>query len=375
MWGLKMKKRFRAAAGCALVVGVLVSGCATKMGPSGIRPDTENYNEAIARSADEQLLLNLVRLRYRDRPLFLELQSVVSQRSLRGDVNGGMKIGVGGGGGNEGVVGVSGTYEEKPTVTYTPLKGEDFARRILTPLTPETIILLSNSGWSIERLFLICVSRLNGVENAPTASGPTPEAAPDFEEFRELVVTLREMQREGLLTLQVFRTPGQEMPQIEVIIDVPSEVESSLNDRLGRLRSRLNLEEGEHRLRLTSALRPTQENEIALNPRSLMGVFYYLSQAVVPPVEHEEKGLVTVTRDEDGERFDWARVTGQMFAVRSQENKPKDAFVAVRHRGYWFYIADNDLNSKTTFVLLHFLLSLQSGGDAGLAPVLTLPAG
>ncbi|MFM1944980.1 MAG: hypothetical protein RI897_3962 [Verrucomicrobiota bacterium] len=370
-----MMKRFRATAGCVLVVGLVVSGCATRMGSSGIRPDTENYNEAIARSADEQLLLNLVRLRYRDRPLFLELQSVVSQRSLRGDVSGGMKIGVGGGSGNEGVLGVSGTYEEKPTVTYTPLKGEDFARRILTPLTPETIILLSNSGWSIERLFLICVSRLNGVENAPTASGPTPVEAPDFEEFRELVVTLREMQREGLLTLQVFRTPGQEMPQIEVIIDVPTEAEAKLNDRLERLRSRLNLAEGEHRLRLTSALRPTQENEIALNPRSLMGVFYYLSQAVVPPLEHEEKGLVTVTRDENGDRFDWARVTGQVFAVKSQESKPEDAFVAVRHRGYWFYIADNDLKSKTTFVLLHFLLSLQSGGDAGMAPVLTLPAG
>lgn len=360
---------------CLLLGATGLTGCATKMGPNAIRPDRANYNQSIVDSADEQLLLNLVRLRYRDRPLFLELQSVVSQRTLRGDLSGGMTIGVDGGGGNEGFVGASAGFEEKPTVTYTPLQGEDFARRILTPLTPETIILLSNSGWSIERLFLICVSRLNGVENASSASGPTPEQPPEFEEFHELAGTLREMQQAGLLTLQVFRVPEQNLPQIEVIIDVPSEAEAARDDQLARIRERLNLKTGEHRLRLTSALRPSQENEIALNPRSLMGVFYFLSQAVETPTEHEEQGLVTVTQDSAGNRFDWSQVTGRVFRVRSQPARPDRAFVAVRHRGYWFYIDDADLNSKTTFNLLHFLLSLQSGGDAGKAPILTLPAG
>ena len=352
-----------------------LSGCATKMGPSSIGPDRANYNQGIVESANEQLLLNLVRLRYRDRPLFLELQSVVSQRSLRGELSGGATLGIGGGNGNDGKVGALVGFEEKPTVTYTPLQGEDFARRILSPLTPETIILLSNSGWSIQRLFLICVSRLNGVENAPTASGPTPEEAPVFEEFQKLATALRDAQRAGWLTLQVFRVRDQELPQIDVIIEVPSDADVAADGPLALLRERLNLTTGEHRVKLTSALRPTQENEIALNPRSLMGVFFFLSQAVTPPAEHEEQGLVTVTRDAEGNRFDWSRVTGSVFQVRSQRTKPDRAFVSVRHRGYWFYIDDTDLNSKTTFNLLHFLLSLKSGGEAGHAPLLTLPAG
>lgn len=356
----------------ALTVAI---GCATQRGPQTIQPDRANYNQGIVDSANEQLLLNLVRLRYRERPLFLELQSVVSQRSWRGDISGGVTIGVDGGSGNEGVVGGTVGFEEKPTVTYTPLQGEAFARRILTPLTPETIILLSNSGWSIERLLLVCVSRLNGQPNAPSASGPTPDEAPVFEDFHKIAALLREMQKRGLLTLQVFRTPEEDQPQIDAVIEVPPEAGIVSEPELSRLRTVLGLGTGEHRMRLTSALRPSLENEIALNPRSLMGVFYFLSQAVVPPAEHESAGLVTVTRDAAGNRFDWSRVTGGVFQVRSQRAKPDQAFVAVRHRGHWFYLDDADLNSKTTFSLLHFLLSLQSGGEVGRAPVLTLPAG
>lgn len=359
-----------------LVLAILgSSGCTTRLGPSAIRPDRANYNQSIADSANEQLLLNLVRLRYRDRPVFLELQSVVSQRALRGELSAGAKIGVDGGGGNEGALGAAVGYEERPTVTYTPLQGEDFARRILTPLTPETIILLSNSGWSIERLLLICVSRLNGVNNAPSASGPTPDEAPDFEEFHELASILRSMQRAGLLTLQVYRTPEQDLPHIDLIIRVPETSDPASNDQLHRIRDWFNLSEGEHRVNLTSALWPQQPNEIALNPRSLMGVFYFLSQAVEAPAEHQEEGLVTVTRNEAGNPFDWSEVTGPVFAVHAQREKPNGAFVAVKHRGYWFYLDDADLNSKTTFSLLHFLLALKSGGDTTRAPVLTIPAG
>ena len=365
---------YRNIVGAALLVVLGLTGCATKMGSRAIRPDRANYNQSIADSGNEQVLLNLVRCRYRDRPAFLELQSVVSQRSLSGTLSGGGTIGVDGTH-NEGFLGASVGYEEKPTVTYTPLQGEDFARRILTPLSPETIILLSNSGWSIERLFLVCVSRLNGVENAPSAAGPTPDDPPVFEEFQKIAATLRQMQRTGVLTLQVFQTPGQSQPQIDVLLDVPTEKEAGSNQELVRIRERLNLKPGKHHLKLTAALSPTQENEIALNPRSLMGVFFYLSQAVEPPVEHEERGLVTVTHDAEGNRFDWSRVTGSVMKVKSQKSKPDNAFVSVQHRGYWFYIEDKDLNSKTTFLLLNFLLSLKSGGDAGKAPVLTLPAG
>ena len=47
-------------------------------GPTSIKTGRDNYNVAIQQTNNEQLLLNLVRLRYRDTPLFLEVSSVTT---------------------------------------------------------------------------------------------------------------------------------------------------------------------------------------------------------------------------------------------------------------------------------------------------------
>ena len=59
-----------------------------------------------------------------------------------------------------------------------------------------------------------------------------------------------------------------------------------------------------------------------------------------------------------GERFDWARVTGKLLRIASQRDEPAGAFVKVRYRGHWFYIADDDLDSKSTFSMLTLVLAL-----------------
>ncbi len=61
------------------VLPFLALGCGT-LGPSAIKGERINYNSAIQRSNDEQLLLNLVRLKYRDTPSFWK--SVVCHPSL-----------------------------------------------------------------------------------------------------------------------------------------------------------------------------------------------------------------------------------------------------------------------------------------------------
>lgn len=73
-----------------------------------------------------------------------------------------------------------------------------------------------------------------------------------------------------------------------------------------------------------------------------------------------EAGLVTVTLDDDGQPFDWSKVTGKVMRIHAQEHCPRNAYVAVEYRGWWYYIADNDQSSKSTFSLLNILYSLQS---------------
>ena len=66
-----------------------------------------------------------------------------------------------------------------------------------------------------------------------------------------------------------------------------------------------------------------------------------------------------------------------LFEVRTSDGllRPDGAAWAVRHRGRWFYIADDDQSTKSTFLLLNQLFTLQSGDVEETKPVLTLPVG
>jgi len=61
------------------------------------------------------------------------------------------------------------------------------------------------------------------------------------------------------------------------------------------------------------------------------------------------------------------------ITVHCSASEPEDAYVKVRHRGWWFYIEDTDLNTKSTFLLLVQLFNLQAGQITTIAPALTIP--
>ena len=83
---------------------------------------------------------------------------------------------------------------------------------------------------------------------------------------------------------------------------------------------------------------------------------------------------MTQTQSAEGEAFDWNEVTGGLFGALVHQ-RPANAFVVVPYRGAWFYIADNDLESKSTFMLLTQLFNLQAGQIKTVAPALTIGVG
>ena len=75
---------------------------------------------------------------------------------------------------------------KKPTITYLPLNGADYVKNVLSPISLDTILLLTRSGWAADRVFRLTVNKINGVNNASEASGPTPSSAPTYKGFRLL---------------------------------------------------------------------------------------------------------------------------------------------------------------------------------------------
>ena len=90
-------------------------GCRT-VGPTSLQQTHPQYNHAISRSLDEQFLLNLVRLKYRDNPYFLSVASVTTQQS-ESDVSASVKL-IRGGDTLTPSAGI--TYKETPTIRIRP---------------------------------------------------------------------------------------------------------------------------------------------------------------------------------------------------------------------------------------------------------------
>lgn len=362
---------------CAVLL--LLNGCATGLGPKALRSERPDYNQQIVRSSDEQMLLNLVRIRYNDTPLFLELGSVVTSYGYDAALNAGGQVNINNGPATgQANMGTGFSYSEHPTITYTPLAGDQFAERLLSPIPLDSIMLFSQSGWSVERLLLVTVLRINEMVNVPSATGPTPTRKPDYEQFLDFARRFQALQDGGLIGLNWERqghetnAPGRNP---HLWIRMPADTNSPLAADVLQIFRDLNLPPGRNDFRLSAFPFKRPPDEVGIRCRSLMGVLYFLSTAVEPPPPHVRDGLVTVTRDRQAQPFDWKKFTGEIMTVHSQKEHPANAAVAVKHRGWWFYIAENDQNSKITFNLLNTLFQLQATTGTGKSPLLTLPVG
>ena len=102
---------------------IVFMGC-RHLGPQTVEHDRFDYNTAIADSWQQQTLLNIVKLRYSDMPLFVDVASVVSSYTLEGSVGLGYtrssKESVLGDFFN---IGANSRYIDRPTITYVPITG------------------------------------------------------------------------------------------------------------------------------------------------------------------------------------------------------------------------------------------------------------
>ena len=355
-------------------------GCATSA-PVTVRRDRFNFNDAGAESTKEQILLNIVRLRYGEPIYFVDIGSMLSHYSLEaGGRVGGYKsdLDVWGSPTLRALYGMRGepvpgshtwdanlSYSDSPTITYTPVTGEEFATRVLAPIPPTTIIYLSQSGWSIDRVLGCCVQQINDVGNAPThelAEG----GAVDTSRFRRVAGLLKKAQDAGYLRFGIEYVAGQTGTYL-YLPPVPATLENEAKE----LKTLLGLPpEAATKLRLTGNAVRTEPNEVAMQTRSLYAAMYALTQRISVPAEHV-RDHQTATRPS----ADALESASPWLCIEHSRLPQVDPFAQVFYNGYWFYIDKSDWSSKRTFALLTYLFSLQSTAKEQMAPLLTVPAG
>lgn len=350
------------------VIVAAFAGCSS-LGPAGIDSTRDEYNAAIQRTNAEEMLLDLVRIRYRESPLFLQVSDLSNQWDLTRNIDASLLFVDEGDREAERSLGGGFSYSDTPTVTMTPLQGEEFVQRVLQPVALETLLLLYHSGWPIDSVLRLTAERLNGIQNAPTASGATPEQVPTYADFLTAVRLLRRLQLRGVIELGYQGEEGERVPVLRIASHASDWPE------VREFRAILGLDPDATLYRITAETATRDPGQIGISTRSLTGMMAYLSQSIVPPQKDVRDGLVRITRRQNGEPFAWSELLGDLFEVRSATSRPDNAAVAVRYRDQWFYILDSDLVSKSTFMLLQQLFALQAGAVPQTGPVLTLPVG
>src|ERR1035437_2428352 len=84
IWRPDMHMQFRLT--LVLVAAIAVAGCKA-IGPGSVQRDRLDYANAIGGSWKEQALLNIVKLRYFDTPVFLDVASVISSYTLQSQMD------------------------------------------------------------------------------------------------------------------------------------------------------------------------------------------------------------------------------------------------------------------------------------------------
>jgi hypothetical protein len=357
----------------ALAVAVSISGCSSISG-GVLRDSREQFNETAQMTNAEQLLRNIVRLRYASSPYFLEISNISTSATMAGS------LGVFGST-EPAVVGLSPNILINPTVSYSqtpsfvfqPLTGEKLARQLLRPVEMRTLALLRTAGWNLRDILLVFVDGINGIPNAPTATQFAPEAVPDNTEFRRVVSLLDQLEGQGLILLGLDSGPAPADPRADIVLSLQIDRAAASRPDVQELIRKLSLDPSNLTYRLAAAMSGGGGNTIAVRPRSILAAMRYLGKGIDVPDVDVRGGAVPVLRASDGSVFDWGRLTVGIMRIASSETSPGTAYVRVFSQGHWFYIDNADLASKQTFALLETALALQAGDVPPIPTVLTLP--
>lgn len=369
--------------GATIILCALLAACSAGSAHRRQLPSVRlDYNEAIARSSNEQLLLNLVRLRYLHAPQFFEVTSVTTQSAV---VTGG-RLSLETNLGNnltDGSIftpfftgGLGGTIqlEDRPTVQYGPLAGEQFARRMVTPIRPDTILLMVQVGWRIDRLLGCCVQRANDLTAPVIASRDPRFGGAGFLRLGEL---LHELQVRDALEVDVIGKG----PELELVLSlVPIEGDERARHLVAEVQALLGLDPSRRSYRVVSSFArldaapaPEGSDRIVLRGRSLLGALFYLSHGVETAKESPGARALGYT-GRDGQAVEVPNpVPEPLLRVSSSEVPFEGAYTRVDYRGRTYAVEDGDLESKQVFLLLQVLFGVLSSDRPG--PLLTIPVG
>jgi hypothetical protein len=162
-----------------LLACMSLCGCFS-FGSTRLYEDQLGYSRALGDAEKSDTLLNVVRIRYADTPIFLQATQVISGYQLQRNVSGGFEAFPVANPSTFLSGGASAQLQQSPTFTFAPLSGAQFAQSFIRPLSPADLLPLAMGGLPIDVLFRLGVQSVNGLSNAVPLTQTGAAGSPDF---------------------------------------------------------------------------------------------------------------------------------------------------------------------------------------------------
>lgn len=172
-----------------------LSGCVS---PMALNRAVVAYDNAIIDAVSQQLLINIARARHHQPVHFTAVSNIAATFDFR--ANAGATPALGGMAGGVLMPIFGGSIAENPTISIVPIEGEEFTKRLITPLSQNKFTLLLRQRYDIDLLLRMMAREVHIKKNSlQEIYRNRPDERPSYEMFRRVVLHLSAIQDKNQL--------------------------------------------------------------------------------------------------------------------------------------------------------------------------------
>lgn len=342
-----------------LALPLALSGCIS-IGPNRLGHDQVDYSRALADARKKQTLASIVGLRYADTPAFLSMTQVIAGYTFTASgtatLAGILK---------NGTLAATPTATTNPTFTFAPVTGDAYANSYIRPLPPSLILPLAQGGAPIDVLLRLTVQSIGPLQNSGALGGTQSNGSADF---YGCLYALRQLQIVGAMNIQFTTDKSGNHVFLQLAPEDASDVQAA-QGYVATIRHLLRLKPDQNKFEMVYGQGGFGGDTVPVLTRSVLSILGSVgAQVDVPQADIDQHRTTPTVRFAGIE-------TRPVVIVHSGEKVPDDAYVSVRYQNDWYWIANQDFDSKYAFNVLQNIMALAESNDGKSTPVVTIPAG